>query len=222
MPGSTVIAPLCLLLGCLLLFGKIRYSRPGIILTVVVAVGHYLIWRLTDTIDWHSGAAKLWWPLTCLTVELAALFDAGILLILLSRPTDRSREADAGERRLRASWATDASLLPPVDVFITTYNEPREVLEKTIVGTLSLEWPDARIWVLDDGRRQWVHDLCAAKGAGYITRDNNRGAKAGNINHALTQTQAPFVTVFDADFVPRRDFLMRTMGFFEDARIGIV
>jgi cellulose synthase (UDP-forming) len=60
------------------------------------------------------------------------------------------------------------------------------------------------------------------KGAGYLTRPDNTNAKAGNINHALTKTNADFVAVFDADFVAQRNFLMRTMGFFDDPTIGIV
>jgi cellulose synthase (UDP-forming) len=219
---SAPFAPLALLIGAFLLFGKIRPSRTGIIATIAVMVLYYLRWRICDTIDWDASAGDLWWPLACLFVELAALFDASILLAILARPSDHSAKADAGEARLRASWAQDAALLPAVDVLIATYNEPREVLEKTILGCLALDWPEARIWVLDDGRRVWLHDLCIEKGAGYITRPDNKGAKAGNINHALTQTDAPFVAVFDADFVPRRDFLLRTMGFFEDEKTGIV
>lgn len=215
-------APLALLLGTLLIFGKIWPNRIAIAVTVGCAIVYYLRWRIMDTIPWGGTASELWWPLTCLCVELLALFDAAILLVILSRPTDRSAQADAGEARLRARLQEDRDNLPAVDVFIATYNEPREVLEKTILGCLALDWPDARVWVLDDGRRQWVRDICVAKGAGYINRPDNKGAKAGNINHALTLTDAPYVAVFDADFVPRRDFLMRTMGFFDDAKIGIV
>lgn len=215
-------APIALVVGALLLFGKVYYWRPGIVATMVSAALYYVGWRLTSTIPWDGGARELWWPLLCLFVEMAALFDAAILLAILARPTDRSAEADAGEARLRAQWAQDGGSLPPVDIFIATYNEPREVLEKSILGCLAVDWPNHRLWVLDDGRRQWVHDLCLAKGAGYITRPDNKGAKAGNINHALTVTDAPFVAVFDADFVPRRDFLLRTMGFFDEEKIGIV
>ena len=215
-------APLALLVGFLLLFGKIWPWRTGLVATIGCTIVYYLQWRISQTIPWGEGAGKLWWPLTCLLVESAALFDGAILLAILSRPRDRSAEADAGEARLRAAWEEGPLNLPPVDVFIATYNEPREVLEKTILGCLALDWPDARIWVLDDGRRPWVRDLCMAKGAGYINRPDNKGAKAGNINHGLTVTDAPFVAVFDADFVPRRDFLLRTMGFFESDRIGIV
>jgi cellulose synthase (UDP-forming) len=112
--------------------------------------------------------------------------------------------------------------LPSVDVFIPTYNEPIEVLEKTITGALCLEYPNIKIWVLDDGRRQWLKAFSEAKGVGYLNRPDNAHAKAGNINHALTQTNGEFVAIFDADFVPQRNFLMRTIGFFSQAEIGIV
>ncbi len=216
------IGPLALVVGALIVFGGIYRSRIGIIATIGATILYYLNWRVTQTIPWSGDFSELWWPVACFVVELAALFDAAVLLMILSRPTDRSAEADAGEALLRARWNEAAEYLPPVDVFIATYNEPREVLEKTILGCLALKWPDARVWVLDDGRRQWVHDLCVAKGAGYINRPDNKGAKAGNINHALTVTGAPYVAVFDADFVPRQDFLLRTMGFFEDEAVGIV
>lgn len=220
--STAPFAPLALVLAGFIIFGSLWRSRIGIVATIAVAIASYARWRIMDTIPWDGSAGELWWPVTCLVVEFAALFDAAILLAILSRPTNRSAEADAGEARLQAQWDEDADALPAVDVFIATYNEPREVLEKTVLGCLALDWPDARVWVLDDGRRPWVHDMCIAKGAGYITRPDNKGAKAGNINHGLTITEAPFVAVFDADFVPQRNFLLRTMGFFEDDKIGIV
>ncbi|MCJ2180999.1 glycosyltransferase [Novosphingobium album (ex Hu et al. 2023)] len=225
MPGlayTAPYAPMALLLGAMLIFTKIWPSRLGLGATVAASIVFYLRWRIFETIPWEEGLSATWWPLVCLTVELVSLFDAVILIAILSRQTNRSAEADEGEQFLRGQWMRDAESLPEVDVFIATYNEPREVLEKTILGCLAIDWPNKKVWVLDDGRRQWLHDLCIAKGAGYINRPNNKGAKAGNINHALMQTGAPFVAVFDADFIPRRDFLLRTMGFFRDDRIGIV
>lgn len=213
------LAPLVLVVACHLIFRYLLPSRLGITVTTWTAVLYYLEWRLTETMPWDATGARYWWPVVCLFIEVAALIDAAILYLALTRAVDRTPEADRGEARLRAM---PAASLPAVDVFIATYNESREVLEKTILGCLALDWPDARVWVLDDGRRVWLRDYCAEKGAGYITRPDNKGAKAGNINHALTVTAAPYVTVFDADFVPRRDFLMRTMGFFDDPRIGIV
>lgn len=222
MDVSAPFAPLIMVIGALWLFGKVWPSRLGLVATAGLAAFSYIRWRIMDTVPWGAGLGELWWPAICLTVEVAAMFDACILFALLARPTNRSAEADAGEAQLRALWAVNESELPAVDVFIATYNEPKEVLEKTILGCLALEWPNKRVWVLDDGRRVWVRDLCIAKGAGYINRPNNKGAKAGNINHAIEQTNAPFVAVFDADFVPRHDFLLRTMGFFAKEKVGIV
>ena len=57
---------------------------------------------------------------------------------------------------------------------------------------------------------------------GLSDAPDNKHAKAGNINHALSKTDAELFAVLDADFAPRRDFLMRTVGFFEDPKIAIV
>lgn len=46
---------------------------------------------------------------------------------------------------------------------IATYNEPLSVVEKTIVGALALDYPNFRVWVLDDGRRSWLHDSACAR-----------------------------------------------------------
>jgi cellulose synthase (UDP-forming) len=222
-PGLLVIAPLLLVTAGLLaapLFGTDRpATRAGVVAGVALVAAAYLHWRVTVTIPWDADGPALGFALFCLAVELFGLFDAAILYAALLRRTDRSAEADAGEARLaarpRPEW-------PAVDLIIATYNEPPEVLEKTILGALALDWPNLNVWVADDGRRAWLRDYCIAKGAGYITRPDNDHAKAGNINHALKQTSAPFVAVFDADFVPQRGFLRRTMGFFDDPAIGIV
>ncbi|WP_310496154.1 glycosyltransferase [Sandarakinorhabdus sp.] len=222
-PLLLVAAPLLLVLAALLaapLFGLERPgTRAGIVLGVALMVGAYLHWRLTVTIPWDGGWLGLAFAFICLGVELFGLFDAAILFAALLRRTNRSPEADIHERRLHGMLP---ARLPTVDLLIATYNEPIEVLEKTIIGALALDWPNLNVWVADDGRREWLRDYCRSKGAGYITRPDNFHAKAGNINHALGVTSAPFVAVFDADFVPQRGFLMRTMGFFDDPGIGIV
>lgn len=218
-----VAAPLLLTIAGLLLaplFDLDRLAtRVGIASVVAAVVASYLYWRFSVTIPWGSNWYGLGFAFLRLAIELFGLFDASILFAALVRRTDRTPEADAHEARLRSlpetSW-------PAVDLIVATYNEPIEVLEKTILGALALDWPNLNVWVADDGRRQWLRDWCRAKGAGYIIRPDNAHAKAGNINHALKVTSAPFVAVFDADFVPQRQFLTRTIGFFDDPRIGIV
>jgi cellulose synthase (UDP-forming) len=117
--------------------------------------------------------------------------------------------------------------LPRVDVLITTYNEDERILTRSIVGALGIDFPGVRVWVLDDGRRPWLEELCRAKGAHYLTRSHNTHAKAGNINNAFAVLHndpdpPEFVAIFDADFVAHRNFLWRTIPLFHDPKVGLV
>ena len=182
----------------------------------------YLWWRIAVTVlpanDLNAQSIFVW---LVFAIEMLAWVDTAILLLMMLRRTDRRAEASVHEARLRRMDQAD---IPTVDVFIATYNEPLSVLEKTIVGAVGLDWPaeKLRVWVLDDGRRDWLRDYAEIKGIGYLRRDNNAHAKAGNINAALKRTDGDFVLVLDADFVPQQWFLYRTIGFFEDQKIGIV
>ena len=77
----------------------------------------------------------------------------------MSRWADRSHEADRHAARLRS---TPASELPTVDILIPTYNEDLEVLERTIVGAKSIDYP-VRASALDDGRRDWLEEFSPAR-----------------------------------------------------------
>ena len=196
------------------------WARLLIFGVVWLVIARYLDWRFFQTVLPARGAwYETGWVYLCFAVELLAIMDQLLLYITFLRPTDRRAQADVHEARMRA---LPPDQLPSVDVLIPTYNEPIEVLEKTIIGALCLDYPKASVWVLDDGRRPWLKDYCAAKGAGYLTRPENSHAKAGNINHALAHTSGEFFAIFDADFAPQRNFLMRSIGFFEDPNIGIV
>ena len=225
LPIIQLLAPIIFVLGAVYLLGPIlplkrTWARVAIFATVWLIIARYLDWRLFTTVLPARGAwYEVAWVWTCFSIELLALVDALILYIAFVRTSDRHAEADRHEARLRAC---PPDKLPSVDVYIPTYNEPLEVLEKTITGALCLDYPNFSVWALDDGRRPWLKAFCEAKGIGYLTRPDNSHAKAGNINHALTKTNAEFVAVFDADFIPQRDFLIRTIGFFSDAKIGIV
>ncbi len=220
-----LFAPSLFVLGAIYLLGPALplaqgWARHVIFAAVWIVVARYLDWRLFTTVLPADGAwYEVGWVWSCFAIELLALADQLLLYLTFLRTGDRRLEADDHERRLRA---LPADRMPSVDVYIPTYNEPIDVLEKTITGALCLDYPNFGVWVLDDGRRPWLKSFCEAKGAGYLTRPDNKHAKAGNINHALTRTAADFVAVFDADFVPQRNFLMRTMGFFQAPEIGIV
>jgi cellulose synthase (UDP-forming) len=114
--------------------------------------------------------------------------------------------------------------LPAVDAWVATYDEEQPILEKTIIGLKQLDWPPEKLnlFVLDDGRRAWLRDLCAAHGVHYVIRPDHRDRKAGNHNHALTVSSAPFIVSMDADCVPFPHFIYRTIGFFRDPTVAIV
>ncbi|HSV30301.1 MAG TPA: glycosyltransferase, partial [Candidatus Omnitrophota bacterium] len=218
------LAPTLVLLGLavLVLPSLPRDHGPAraIVLAIAMAcMGRYLLWRWTDTLPPPGlDGASLWmWLLA--VMETLALGNAMLTALFLTRRSNRRADADAGEARLAAR-----PNLPAVDVVIPTYNEPIEVVERSILGALALDWPDSRVWVLDDGRRPWLAEYCRAKGVAWITRDGNAHGKAGNVNAWLTAGggEAPFVMVLDADFVPQARFLRRVMGFFDDGSVALV
>lgn len=108
-----------------------------------------------------------------------------------------------------------------VDVFITTYNEDVDLLRTTVRAAVGMRYPH-RTFVLDDGRRPAVRAMAEQVGALYLTRSDNAHAKAGNWNNAFAQTDADFIATFDADHVPRPEFLERTLGYFRDTKVALV
>jgi cellulose synthase (UDP-forming) len=170
----------------------------------------YALWRWHDTLP-SASSVQGWWQYLFFAFEALAIAYTLTSIVILFRSIDRSGQADAAERQME-----QAGDYPAVDVFICTYDEPLEVLERSILTALALDYPNVTVWVLDDTRRGWLRDYCAGTGARYVTRPNNEKAKAGNLNNALRvtadQTNAPVILVLDADFAPRPDFLRRTVG----------
>jgi cellulose synthase (UDP-forming) len=108
-----------------------------------------------------------------------------------------------------------------VDVFITVYGEDLGVIERTVRAALQLRG-EHQTWILDDGRSDEVRRLASDLGARYVRRLSSNGAKAGNINHALSISNGEYFAVFDADFVPKPDFLYETVPFFVDDNVAFV
>ena len=108
-------------------------------------------------------------------------------------------------------------LAAPVDVLIATYNEPFDILERTIVARPASIHPDLRVWVLDDGARHWVRELAGRTGRITSPRQAATARQGGNVNnglaHALSTGREPeFVLLLDADFTVSRNILRRTLG----------
>jgi len=189
-------------------------------ITAILAL-RYLFWRVTETLPPLGFNADSLASIAFVTVEGAALISSLTAYLILTRRRERSGEADEN-----LTWWGDAPP-PRVDLYIATYNEELPVLERTLAGTQALDYPHVRVFVLDDGRREWLREVCARYGAEHRTRPDNAHAKAGNINYTLSQRlkddDAPdFVAVLDADFVPHRNFVSRTLALFHDRNVGLV
>jgi cellulose synthase/poly-beta-1,6-N-acetylglucosamine synthase-like glycosyltransferase len=197
-------------------------ARATAVAAMIAFMWRYMLWRWTSTLPPFA------WSLDCIVglmfvmVETLAVIGSTLSLITLARLKSRSAEADRN-----AVWLAQQPRPPLVDVFICTYNEDETILERTIVGALALDYEAKRVWVLDDSRRAWLRQLSERLGARYLTRSDNEGAKAGNINNGLLHVAGlpdppDFVAILDADFVPLPNFLRRTLPLFRDGDVGIV
>src|SRR3989344_3425305 len=128
------------------------------------------------------------------------------------------------------SWMPpmNSSYKPSVDVFITVAGEPADIVAQTVQAAIAMRYPTFKVYILNDGyvakKDNWqeIEEVAMRLGASCITRTVPGGAKAGNINNALSHTCSDLVVVFDADHVPHDDFLEKTIGYFADPRMGFV
>ena len=192
-------------------------NRLAVLMMIVLSCTaslRYLYWRVTETVAFETTVDAIFgWGLVA--AELYAL--TVLLLGYLQTAWPLQRQP--------VPLPADSRTWPTVDVFIPTYNESLNVVRQSVFAALTLDWPadKVQVFVLDDGRRPEFRAFCEEVGAGYITREDNRHAKAGNLNWALTQTDSEYVAIFDCDHVPTRSFLQICMGWFlKDAKLAML
>jgi cellulose synthase (UDP-forming) len=187
----------------------------------MLATARYAYWRISTVIDaiGHQsariGLINIGFMLLLLSAEGYAFIVLFLGYIQTIRPLHRPPVPLPQEL---AEW-------PHVDVLIPTYNEPLSVVRSTAFAAMNIDYPSEKlhVYVLDDGRRDEFRKFCEQAEIGYIVRPDNKHAKAGNINHALTEVHSPYVAIFDCDHVPTRSFLQITLGwFFRDIRLGML
>ncbi|MBM4606433.1 glycosyltransferase, partial [Rhodococcus hoagii] len=178
--------------------------RALIVLTAVLGL-NYIVWRWLFSVNWSA-----WWIAVPLVVaETYSLIDSLLFGLTMWRLKRRKAPPEA----------------PPgvtVDVFITTYNEPLDLVLGTAEAAQRIRYPHTT-WILDDGDRPELAAAAARLGVRYLTRsavwaDKPRHAKAGNLNNALLATEGEFLLVLDADQVPDPEILHRTLGYFRTRR----
>lgn len=219
--GKYLLVPTILLMLGLLMVMRLspkpkKWSRVIVVGILLALTLRYVVWRSLSTLNLGQPLNGVFSVLLFL-FEMQMLLSGSIQLFLMLRVQDRHKQADQLSQAI-----LDGAYTPTVDVLIPTYNEPVTVLKRTIIGCQALIYAQKKIYVLDDTRRPAVERLAAELDCEYIARSDNRYAKAGNLNHAIAQTDSAFIVVFDADFVPTQNFLERTLGFFQDPQVGLV
>jgi cellulose synthase (UDP-forming) len=223
--GIVVITPLDLvsqalfavltIVVMLLIRGQPSRGVTLILITLSIVVStRYIWWRLTETLQFPSEL-EAFLGIGLILAELYAWLVLLLGYIQTAWPLHRPPVA----------LPEDIAAWPTVDLFIPTYNEPLSVVQNTILGALSVDYPldKLKIYILDDGRREEFREFAEVCGVGYITRDDNEHAKAGNLNHALSVTDGELLALFDSDHVPTRAFLQLTIGWFlRDPRLALV
>jgi len=221
------LAPGLVALGaCLVLLPFLRReSTPArcIMLGVsLVLLWQYFFWRVTKTLPPVGWNADFIVGYPFMLAEAASMLSVCLSMLFLSRNINRSGDVQTALR-----LSPPRAQAPLVDIFICTYNEEKPILERTMIGATGLNYGNYRVWVLDDGKRAWLRELAEELGCLYLTRPDNRHAKAGNINHALRHIaglpeKPEYVSILDADFVPMPDFLQRATSLMQDGSVGVV
>lgn len=194
----------------------------------------YIQWRATETLPLQFGLVSMVCGLLLLLAEFYGLVNMLFGFFINSAPFQRRS----------VPLPADEDALPHVDVYIPTYNEDPAIVRPSVIAATQMRYPAYKLHVhiLDDGgtaqkcndadpvkaaaarkRAHVLKDIAQRYGAGYLTRERNLHAKAGNINSALKSTRGDLVLVLDCDHIPTRDFLQRTVGFFvEDPKLFVL
>ncbi|MEZ2346356.1 UDP-forming cellulose synthase catalytic subunit [Terriglobus sp. RCC_193] len=172
----------------------------------------YAYWRISTVIKFFMDPGSQWGGLDAFFIFLLVLAEAYSFSILYLGYIQTLWPL----RRTPVPLPDDPEEWPAVDVLIPTYNEPLNVVRYTALAATLIDWPADKlnVYVLDDGNREEFRVFCEEAGIGYMTRDDNAHAKAGNINRALKRLHSPLVAIFDSDHVPTRSFLQITVGWF--------
>ncbi|HEY2454942.1 MAG TPA: UDP-forming cellulose synthase catalytic subunit [Scandinavium sp.] len=195
-------------------FSKRRSISVIMVVTSLLMSTRYMYFRLTQTLHFNS--------------EIEAILGTGlflaevyiwVMLLLNYLQTVWPLNRDI------TPLPDDMSLWPTVDVYIPSYNEPLDVVRDTVLAAQCIDYPKdkIKIYLLDDGKRNEFAVFAADVGVGYITRNDNSHAKAGNLNHAMKLTKGELICVFDCDHVATRIFLQATVGgFLKDPKLALV
>lgn len=198
------------------LLGVSKSRKITVVMVILSALmsTRYIWWRTSETLHFNSETEAI----LGIGLYLAELYVWLILILGFLQTTWPLK-------RTIEPLPDDVTLWPTVDVYVPTYNESLDVVRDTVLAAQCIDYPrdKLKVYLLDDGKRPEFAVFAADVGVGYITRDDNSHAKAGNLNHAMTITKGELICVFDCDHVATRAFLQATVGpFLNDPKLALL
>ncbi|CAM9713813.1 unnamed protein product [Ectocarpus sp. 12 AP-2014] len=189
--------------------GRFGIVTCAVISFITLTWGMWLFTIVTPAFYWFGGPAIF-------LIFYTACHYFGIAM------WGRDFKLDEHAEVLKAS--EEKGYVPSVDVFLPVCKEPLYLLANTWKHVAALDYPDLKVFVLDDGASDEVKALASVFGFEYVVRSNAPELKkAGNLRNAFGMTSGEAIAIFDADFCPRPDFLKETVAYLgEDPAIGIV
>lgn len=173
----------------------------------MILMSTYLLWRIFFTLPFNQGRLNIVFGILLIVAETTTVLTTFELFIQKMHTKNRQLEIPV----------IPSQYFPDVDVFIATHNEPVELLYKTLNAATFMDYPDkekVHIYLCDDTNRLEVAKLAKDFNVGYFGLENNKDAKSGNLNNALSKTESPLIATFDADMIPQHTFLMKTVPYF--------
>ena len=126
---------------------------------------------------------------------------------------------------------TKSTEIPLVTIQLPVYNE-LYVMERLLTNIVKLNYPKDKleIQVLDDSTDESVistaKQIEELRSTGidikHIKRTNRQGFKAGALKEGLEFAKGEFIAIFDADFLPKENWLYETVPYFKNPEIGVV
>ena len=207
-----------------------EYLHLFLVWLSLITTFRYLYYRTTYTLNLTGGWLDAFFSVVLYLAELYAILTMGLSFFQTLRLKERTS--------IDVSHIPEAEM-PIIDVYIPTYNEEVEIVRKTTLGAVAIEYPKKNIYILDDGRpekyetsdpryaefrdrRDQLQQMCVELGCELMVRNDNSHAKAGNINTALPKTPGDLVLILDCDHIPTRTILRETVGFFLNPKVSLV
>lgn len=164
----------------------------------------------------------------CIVVYYLAYALLELRMVIQSKKGEQMRLT---KLKSAASAVVDRSRLPLVSVLLPVCNES-SVIERLIDAVCGLDYPSKKleVLVLNDSTDETIalaaasvarHSACGTD-IRLCSRENRGGFKAGNLSYGATVARGEFFAIFDADFIPPEDFLLKTIPCFEDPAVGFL